>query len=147
VNHAGNVEIDAPAATVWTVFSDVTHWPEWTASVTRVIGQDGPELRVGARFAIKQPRLPEMVWEVTELDVGRGWKWRTTSIGTTTVGWHEVTPLNDGRTRVRQGIDQRGFLAPVVGFLTARLTQRYLEMEARGLKGRSEQSTADDPTT
>ena len=35
------IDIDAPAAVVWDVFSDVEHWPEWTASVTRLVGIDG----------------------------------------------------------------------------------------------------------
>ena len=44
-----SIEIEASATTVWTVFSDVARWPEWTASVERVVPQDGPDLRVGAR--------------------------------------------------------------------------------------------------
>jgi hypothetical protein len=137
-----SIEIDAPAMTVWAVFSDVTRWPEWTESVDRVVPQDGTELRVGNRFAIKQPRLPEMVWEVFEADQGRAWKWRNKSFGVTTVGWHEVAPLGEARAVARQGIDQRGFLAPAVALFTARLTERYLETEARGLKARSERISA-----
>ena len=40
---------------MWDVFSDVERWPEWTASVTSLVGRDGPELAVGKRFSIKQP--------------------------------------------------------------------------------------------
>jgi len=70
VNREQHIEIDAPADTVWAVFSDVVRWPEWTASVNRVVPIDGPELVVGAQFAIEQPRLPKIVWEVIELDRG-----------------------------------------------------------------------------
>ncbi len=147
MNREHHIEIDAPADTVWAVFSDVVRWPEWTASVNRVVPIDGPELVVGAQFAIEQPRLPKITWEVIELDHGRAWKWRSTSVGTTTIAWHEVTPMADGRTLVRQGIDQRGFLAPLIGLLTARVTERYLEMEARGLKARSEQIHTDNGAT
>jgi len=58
VNREGSIEIDAPATKVWKVFSDIARWPEWTESVERVVPQDGPDVRVGAHFAIKQPRLP-----------------------------------------------------------------------------------------
>jgi hypothetical protein len=146
VNREHHIEIDAPVDIVWGVFSDVVRWPEWTASVDRVVPIDGPELVVGAQFAIEQPRLPKIVWQVTELDRGRAWKWRSTAMGTTTIAWHEVTPMDDGRTLARQGIDQRGFLAPAIGLFTARVTERYLEMEARGLKARSERIRADDGT-
>ena len=144
MNRASSIEIDAPAATVWTVFSDVTRWPEWTASVKTVVPLDGPELAVGARFAITQPRFPKLVWEVTAIDPGRGWTWRNSSLGTTTVAWHDIAPLDNGGTLARQGIDQRGPLAPLVGFLTSRLTERYLGLEAQGLKARSEQRRAGD---
>ena len=61
------VDIDAPATVVWDVFSDVEHWPEWTDSVTSLVALDGPGLAVGRRFEIKQPRMPKLVWEVTDL--------------------------------------------------------------------------------
>jgi hypothetical protein len=144
VNREQSIEIAAPADTVWAVFSDVVHWPDWTASVRRVVPMDGPELVVGARFTIEQPKLPKVVWEVSEVNAGRGWTWRNTSPGTTTIAWHEVIPIDDGRTRARQGIDQRGLLAPVVGLFTTRLMERYLAMESQGLKARSEQLHADD---
>jgi hypothetical protein len=147
MNREQSIDIDAPVATVWAVFSDVVHWPDWTESTRRVVAVDGPGLAVGSRFAIEQPRLPKLVWQVTEVDPGRGWKWRSTSPGTTTVAWHEVTPIDDGRTRVRQGIEQRGVLAPVAGLFTGRLTERYLAMEARGLKARCEQLHADNGAT
>jgi uncharacterized membrane protein len=146
VNRESSIEIDAPAVTVWDVFSDVTRWSEWTASVKSITALDGPQLALGARFAIEQPRLPKVVWEVTAVDPGHSWTWRSRSLGTTTCGWHEVTPLHDRRTLVRQGIDQRGPLAPVVGLLVARLTQRYLELEAKGLKAQSERVDPDDAT-
>ena len=42
-------------------------------------------------------------------------------------------------TRLRQRIDQRGPVGVVAGALMSRLTKRYLELEAQGLKARSEQ--------
>ena len=65
-----SVDIDAPASLVWDVFSDVERWPEWTASVTRLVALDGPGIAVGKRFEIKQPRMPKLVWEVTEVVPG-----------------------------------------------------------------------------
>ena len=60
-----SVEVAVPAAAVWAVYADVERWPEWTASITRIEALDGPELAVGKRFAIKQPRLPRLVWEIS----------------------------------------------------------------------------------
>jgi hypothetical protein len=140
MRHESSAEIDASTATVWAVYSDVARWSEWTASVQHAVPLDGPELTVGARFAIKQPRLAKMIWKVTDVDPGRSWTWRNRSFGTTTIGWHEVTELDDGHTLARQGIDQDGLLAPVLGALMSRLTERFLAMEATGLKARSERA-------
>ncbi len=76
-----SIEIDAPPQLVWDVFSDVERWPEWTASVTSLVGQDGPALAVGRRFAIKQPGMQKLVWKVTEIDPGSSWTWVQRSPG------------------------------------------------------------------
>jgi len=133
------IDIDAPAGLVWSVFSDVQRWPEWTASVTRLRGLDGPELLVGRRFAIKQPRMPELVWTVTEVSPGTSWTWEQRSPGGLTVARHEVTATGEHTTRVSQRLDQRGPVGALFGMLTRGMTRRYLDMEATGLKMRSEQ--------
>ena len=135
----GTIEIEAPAETVWEVFSHVEGWPEWTESVDRLTALDGAELAVGRRYRIEQPKFPKLVWTVTELAPGSSWTWRQRSPGGTTFATHEVTPLGPERTRVRQVIDQRGPIGWLVGKLTTRLTLRYLDQEAQGLKARSEQ--------
>lgn len=134
-----SVQIDAPASLVWDVFSDVERWPEWTASVTRLVALDGPGLAVGKRFEIKQPKLPKLVWKVTDVAPGVSWSWAQRSPGGSTSAYHTLTPIGDGRTLVRQGIDQQGPVGALVGWLMRRTTRRYLEMEAQGLKRRSEQ--------
>ncbi|MEE6175986.1 SRPBCC family protein [Mycobacterium sp. 050134] len=141
-----SVEIDAPPQRVWEVFSDVERWPEWTASVTSLTALDGPGLAVGQRFAIKQPRMPKLVWKVTTIDPGASWTWEVRSPGASTSARHEVIARPDGRTLVTQRLEQRGVLGALVGWLMIRTTRRYLELEARGLKARSERlSRADGP--
>jgi hypothetical protein len=123
---------------VWDVFANVEHWPQWTTSVERIVALNGPELEVGKRFEIKQPKLPTVVWEVTKLDRGASWTWRARSPGNTTLATHEVVAQGSDRTLVRQRIEQRGPLGALVGVMLRRLTRRYLELEAQGLKARSE---------
>ncbi|OBF13077.1 polyketide cyclase [Mycobacterium sp. ACS4054] len=134
-----SIEIDAPSQVVWDVFSDVERWPEWTASVTSLVGRDGSALAVGRRFAIKQPGLQKLIWKVAEIEPGASWTWATRSPGVNVIARHYVTALPGGRTLVRQELDQRGVLGALVGRLTIKRTKRYLAMEARGLKARSEQ--------
>lgn len=133
-----SVEIDAPASVVWDTFTDVARWPEWTESVTRLTPLDGPELKVGSRFEIKQPRFPKLVWTVTAVESNVSWSWEQRSPGGTTIATHEVVPLDDGRTLVRQRIDQRGPICVLFGVLTRGMTRRYIDLEAKGLKAASE---------
>ena len=132
------IEIDAPASIVWQVYTDVEAWPEWTASIISVEPLDGAELAVGRHFAITQPRFPRLVWEITDLEPGTAWVWRQRSPGGTTLAGHRVEALDGERTLVRQTIDQRGPVGTVVGLLARRLTRRYLDLEATGLKTTAE---------
>ncbi len=132
-----SVAIDAPADLVWDVFTDVEKWPEWTASVTRLTGLDGPQIAVGRRFEIKQPRMPKLVWTVTDVDPGASWTWVQRSPGGLTSARHEVAANGNGAL-VRQELEQRGPVGSLVGLLMRGMTQRYLALEAQGLKARSE---------
>ena len=141
-----SIEIDAPPQLVWDVFSDVERWPEWTASVTSLVGRDGPDLAVGKRFAIKQPGMQKLVWRVTEIDPGSSWTWVQRSPGALVTARHDVISQPGGRTLVRQQLDQRGVLGSLVGRLMVKKTKRFLALEAQGLKARAEQrSRADGP--
>lgn len=142
-----SVEIDAPPARVWDVFADVERWATWTASIERIVPVDGTGIEVGNRFEIKQPRMPNLVWEVTAVEPGVSWTWRQRSPGGTTFATHEVVARGDGRTLVRQRIDQRGPVGVLVGVLMRGMTKRYLELEAQGLKARSEEQRRRDGST
>jgi uncharacterized membrane protein len=131
-----SIEIDASALSVWDVFVEVERWPEWTASVQRIVPLDGAGIEVGNRFQIKQPRLPNLTWEVTEVEPGVSWTWSQRSLGATTFASHEVVPRGTERTLVRQCIQRQGPVGFVVGVLMWRLTKRYLDLEGRGLKAR-----------
>jgi hypothetical protein len=141
---SGDIEITAPPQLVWDVFSEVERWPDWTASVTSLVGLDGPALAVGKRFAIKQPGMQKLVWEVTEIDPGLSWTWVQRSPGVLVTARHWVIAQPGGRTLVRQELDQRGVLGSLVGRLMVKKTKRFLELEARGLKARSEQLSRAD---
>jgi uncharacterized membrane protein len=130
------VIIEAPVERVWEVFTDVDRWPEWTPSVTSAAVIAGDGVALGARVRIKQPRLPEMTWEVTRVEPGSTWTWVSRSPGAVTEAVHHVRALDDSTTRVEQIIEQTGIVGAVVGRLLRGMTRRYLAMEGAGLKHR-----------
>jgi hypothetical protein len=135
------VDIAAPPARVWAVIRDVERWHEWTPSITMIRRHDRGPLRVGSRATVQQPKLPRNDFIVTRLEEDRGFDWQTTSAGLTGVGHHWIEPAGTG-SRATLGVTYRGFLAPVVRLVYGRLTQRYIEREAVGLKRRAEATAA-----
>jgi uncharacterized protein YndB with AHSA1/START domain len=134
------VDVNAPTERVWEVFTDVAKWPSWTASVTSIEPLDGPGIEAGHRFRIKQPRLPTVVWQVTQVDAPRSWTWVVRSAGALTAATHDVAPQGASACVVTQVIDQRGILGAVFAVMTRRLTRRYLALEGNGLKAASEKA-------
>jgi uncharacterized protein YndB with AHSA1/START domain len=127
--------IDASPSRVWEVMSDVARWPEWTPTVDSVERLDDGPLQVGSRARIRQPRLPRVVWEVTEVVDGRTFTWEATGPGIRSIGRHEVVPDGTGST-VTLGIEQAGPMGAVAALVWRRLTQRYIELEAASLDAR-----------
>ena len=120
--------IDAPPARVWEVLHDVARWPEWTPTVDRVERLDDGPLVVGSRARLRQPKLPQAEWEVTEVGVGRAFTWEAHGPGMRSIGRHEVNPDGTGST-VTLSIEQTGPMGAVAALVWRRLTQRYVELE------------------
>jgi uncharacterized membrane protein len=134
-----SIDVSAPADEVFAVYADVERWPEWTPTVTRVERLDDGPLRVGSRARVRQPRLPVAVWRVTEMEPGRWFTWVAQGPGVVTTGIHQVAPTDGGqRSRATAVLVQGGPVGPVLGLLTKRLTERYLDAEVHGLKARCE---------
>ena len=131
------IDIDAPPDVAWVVMSDGERWPEWTASVTSVRRLDTGPLRIGSRALIRQPRFPPAVWTVTTLEPGRRFVWKSGMPGMWVYGDHSVEAIPSG-TRATLKLSYDGLLARLMGRLTRGITNRYLDMEASGLKKRSE---------
>jgi uncharacterized membrane protein len=133
------IDVAAAADRVFDVYSDIERWPDWTKSVTSVERLDHGPLQVGSRARIKQPRLPVAVWEVTDVVPGRSFTWIARGPGIVTIGRHAVIPTSkEGEVKVTASLEQAGPLGPLMGLLTKRLTDRYLQTEVRGLKARCE---------
>lgn len=128
------VEISAPPPVVWSVMADVERWPEWTASISRIELSPGP-LQVGSRARVYQPQLPRACWRVTKLEPKAGFTWVSTAPGVRVTGTHTIEPSPSG-CRVTLSIDYAGLFGPLLARWTGALTDRYLALEANGLKAR-----------
>jgi uncharacterized protein YndB with AHSA1/START domain len=135
-----SIDIDAPPERVWAVMSDIERWPEWTASVTKgELLQPGP-LALGSEARISQPRFGTWTWRVTAIEPGASFTWETGRPGTRMVATHTVTPRGEGGSTARLSVDSSGLAVTLIGWALAGTGRRYVEMEAQGLKRRSEEA-------
>jgi uncharacterized protein YndB with AHSA1/START domain len=133
-----SIDVAAPPDRVWEVLVDVERWPEWTDSVTGVRALDAGPLAVGSRVEVSQPRIPTGTYTVTALEPGSTFTWEQRQPGSTVSAHHGCAPLPGGGTRVELRVVLTGVVGGIVGRLYRRLTERYLAMEAAGLKRRAE---------
>jgi hypothetical protein len=135
---AVTVDVAASPEAIWAVLIDVERWPEWTASVRRARRLDVGPFVVGSRARLEQPKLPPAVWRVTELVAPRSFIWVSGAPGLTTEAVHRLDLNERGGTTVTLGISQRGPLGRLMARFIGGLTERYVNMEAEGLKRRAE---------
>jgi uncharacterized membrane protein len=133
------VTIAAPPERVWEVVADVGRWPERIPTVDEVERLDAGPLAVGSRTRLRQPRLPEAVWTVTELTDGRSYTWKSKSRGVTVVAAHLVEPHPDG-SRLTLSLRMSGAMAGLGWLLSRKMSQQYVETEAACIKKVAEES-------
>lgn len=133
-----SIEIDASQQRVWDVLTDLAAWPQRIETVDSVELLTPAPLAKGSRVRLKQPKLGEATWEVTAWDAPASFEWTQTTGGITSVASHRVDALGEGRARLTLAIDMRGLLTPVIGLLFKGLTNRYMNVEAEGMKRAAE---------
>jgi hypothetical protein len=132
-------KIRAPVERVWSVLADIDTWPQWTPSISRIERLDPGPLGVGSSVRVHQPKLRPAVWVVTVWEPRHRFVWQTVAPGVTVVGGHFLEVAEEGCAATLD-LHFRGFLGSLVGFVSRNLTDRYIQLEAEGLKTRSESS-------
>ncbi|MGW6445696.1 SRPBCC family protein [Lentzea sp. NPDC055074] len=132
------ITIAAPPERVWAVLIDVERWPERIPTVDSVELLDTGPFVVGSRARLRQPKLPEAVWTVTELTEGTSYTWESRSPGVLGVASHVVEPHENG-TRLTLALSVSGPLAGVGWLLTKARARRYVETEAASIQRVAEQ--------
>ena len=135
-----SVSIAAPPERVWSVITDVERWPDRIPTVDSVERLDPGPLAVGSRTRLRQPRLPEAVWTVTELDEGSSFTWESRSPGITVTAGHVVDEVAGG-SRLDLSVTVSGPMSGPGWLMTRSLTKRYVETEAASIKQAAESTS------
>ncbi|MEO8575621.1 MAG: SRPBCC family protein [Gemmatimonadales bacterium] len=132
-----SVDISVPPERVWPVLSDVERWHEWTDSITSAEKLTPGPLAVGMKVKVRQPKLPSALWTVSELQPGQSFTWISTAPGILVTAKHSVVRAGKG-SQASLSIHYGGLLGAGLARLTGGINDRYIAMEAAGLKHRSE---------
>ena len=133
-----SIDIDAPQQRVWDVLADLDAWPERIETVESVELLTPAPITKGSRVRLEQPKLPEGTWDITVWDAPSYFEWTQRMTGATSVAGHRVAALGEGRSRLTLTLDMRAFLISIIGRFYKDLTNRYMDLEAEGMKRAAE---------
>jgi uncharacterized membrane protein len=133
-----SIDIDAPQQRVWDVLSDLEAWPQRIETVDVVELLAPVPIGVGSRVRLKQPKLPEGTWDITVWDAPSYFEWTQKTSGVTSVAGHRVEALDGERSRLTLTLDMRGLPIAIIGRFYKGLTNRYMSLEAEGMKRAAE---------
>ncbi|GAB4506875.1 MAG: hypothetical protein Fur0017_31340 [Anaerolineales bacterium] len=129
--------INSNQEAVWKVLSDVAHWDEWTPTVNKVEVLNTPELKLGNRYKVFQPKLQPVVWTIAELN-SANFTWESKSPGMHMVAEHVVKPINANQSEVTLTFAFNGWLGNLIGKMYGKMTEEYVQTEAQSLKKKVE---------
>ena len=125
----------APAA-VWSVWSDVNHWTQWNPDMndSRI---EGP-LRLGATGMINTKSGGKHDVVVTHFEEGRSFELESTALPGTKMAIRATISPNGTGSRITQGFEPRGLLAPIVGPMMGGQILKTFDAVLNGLKQKVE---------
>ena len=137
IKFSTSLAINASQDFIWKVLSDVAHWHEWTPTVTKVEVLNTPEIKLGNRYKVIQPKLQPVVWTITELN-SANFTWESKSPGMHMVAEHIVKSINANQSEVTLTFAFNGWFGNLIGKMYGKMTEDYIQTEAQSLKKRVE---------
>ena len=131
-----SLETSAPPATVWRVWSDVNHWPEWNPDMNES-RLDGT-LKLGATGMINTKSGGSHDVVVTHFEDGRSFELESTAMPGTKMAIRATITPNGSGSRITQGFEPRGLLAPIVGPMMGGMILKTFNSVLNGLKQKVE---------
>ena len=143
LSYEASASIAAARQAVWSVLADVLNWPGWTPTVLKVEALDSPELKVGHRFRVHQPKLRPSVWTVIAVDAPTRFTWESRMPGLVMTADHSVEATAERASKLTLRFALGGLLGAIVGPMNRRMVQSYMAQEAESLRKRLEAGDAD----
>jgi hypothetical protein len=140
------LEIDAPAAVVWSVVADLARYPEWNpfvvACTSTLVPGDAIHMRVRVLPWLAQPQTERVFEHVPGARLRYGLPPLPLGVLASDRA-HAVHALGASRTRYVSRFELRGWLAPVVAALLGRRLRAGFDAMTRALAARAESLARD----
>lgn len=121
---------------VWRIWSDVNNWPQWNPDMNE--SRLNSPLKLGATGMINTKSGGRHDVVVTHFEEGRSFELESTALpGTKMAIRASIEPIPNG-SRMTQGFEPRGLLAPIVGPMMSGQILKTFDAVLRGLKQRVE---------
>ncbi len=133
-----SLETSAPADKVWKVWSDVDSWPQWNPDM-KASRLDGP-MKLGMTGNIDTRSGGKHDVVVTHYEEGRSFELESTALPGTKMGIRATIALSGSGSRITQGFEPRGLLAPIVGPMMGGAILKTFNSVLNGLKQKVESS-------
>ena len=131
-----SLETTASPATVWRVWSDVNHWPEWNPDMNES-RLDGA-LKLGGTGMINTKSGGKHDVVVTHYQEGRSFELESTALPGTKMAIRATITPNGSGSRITQGFEPHGLLAPLVGPMMSGTILKTFNSVLAGLKRKVE---------
>jgi hypothetical protein len=131
-----SLETTVSPAQVWRVWSDVNHWPEWNPDM-KESRLDGP-LKLGATGMINTKSGGKHDVVVTYYEEGRSFELESTALPATKIAIRATIAPSVTGSRITQGFEPRGLLAPIVGPMMSGPILKTFNSVLAGLKQKVE---------
>ncbi len=132
-------ETSAAPARVWQVWSDVNHWPEWNPDMNE--SRLDSALKLGATGMINTKSGGKHDVVVTHFEDGRSFELESTALPGTKMAIRATIAPSGSGSRITQGFEPRGLLAPIVGPMMGGQILKTFSSVLAGLKTKVEGSS------
>ncbi len=140
-----SLSIDATPERVYEAFVDLSRWLEWNPQLREVTPLSEGPLAVGSKARIAgQMMIGARVWEVTEVNPGRSFSWKSSFPGVRLTFDH-VAQGADGGARATIRIDIEGPLAFLTGLADTVYGRNFLGRSLGAFKAMLEREAVPAP--
>ncbi len=95
---------------------------------------DQPELKLGNRYKVFQPKLQPAEWTVTAFSSPSNFTWESKAPGMHMVAEHILASKGANQAELTLTFAFNGWLGKLIGRMYGKLTQDYIQTEAQSLK-------------